>query len=576
MNALLQRLKELDPSTFETLCFQICSERLPGVEVRHVEGKAGDKGIDLFAGTLASGPAVWQCKFFPDGIKDSQKKQIKKSLKTVLKHFKPSLWTLCVPVDLDINASSWFQKLIASHATKVKIELFDASLIVKELVFRTPILNAFFPGAVLDVEEIKSVLLRTGDYSDNQLGKLADETVEQYIERLRKQEPRYDYQLSYLSGSRGAESTGLSGQNLPPNTMMSMRQGNRRLDLVVRDVEALRKDPPRITVSVSLKGITKIHQAMQSGSQVELGQGELLKFRSSFDFLMPPDQVGPPAKLLVTPTFLKTRESFRVSFLSGNDHVVYDLIEFDVTRKQRELHFASVSEHIPFQMLLSVRLDGTASNFEVTSRFYGYDILEVQKFFKAFRLIKVGGELSLFDLKTQKAMGPMPVELTSTTEDPGELERLTDQFAEVATSFGQRLRTPEVINEKDLETLALLLEVSRRGEITGATVENLKANLVRCEGSTDRVFELLKGDFTIGLESENYPVQSLLGAQISVGAWRTIIEKASLLDFENVKKKYEVLEPGQSIPVKFTCNGSVRQIFTRFYKGEAPYPTVTL
>jgi hypothetical protein len=215
MNALYQRLKELDPATFEKLCFQIWSERLPDVGLRHVEGKAGDKGTDLFAGVLAHKPAIWQCKFFPDGIKDTQKKQIKKSLKAALKHFTPSVWTLCVPIDLDINAHSWFQKLIQAHSANLKIELFDASTIVKELIFQRPILTAFFPGAILDVEEIKAVMLKVGDYSDDQLRKLSDETVEQYAERLRRADPRFDYQITYLSGR-----TGLGAADAPFNSYL--------------------------------------------------------------------------------------------------------------------------------------------------------------------------------------------------------------------------------------------------------------------------------------------------------------------------------------------------------------------
>ena len=110
MNALFQRLKELAPATFEELCFQIWSERLPTAGLRHVEGTGGDKGTDLFAGTLAGRPAIWQCKFFKDGIKDAQKKQVKKSLRSALKNFRPALWTLCVPVKLTINAHHWFQE----------------------------------------------------------------------------------------------------------------------------------------------------------------------------------------------------------------------------------------------------------------------------------------------------------------------------------------------------------------------------------------------------------------------------------------------------------------------------------
>ncbi len=566
MKALYQRLKELDPDTFEKLCFQIWSEKLRGVELRHVEGKAGDKGTDLFRGVLANKPAIWQCKLFANGIKDAQKKQIKKSLKTALNNFNPSLWTPCIPVDLDINAHSWFQKLIHLHAAKVTIELFDASMVVKELIFRRPIQKAFFPEAVLDVGEIKAMLLGTGGYTDEQLGKVADETVDQYIERLREREPRYDYQVSYLSGNAGLAAS--EARSSPPNTVMSVQEGNRRLDLLVRDVEALRKDPPRLTLELSPEGAEKIQHALRSGSPVELGQGELMGFRSSFDFLRSPEQLKQPHALLLTPKFRTVLESFRVSFTSGPEHIVYDLIEFKISGKPQEIEFTSTSSHVPFHMHLTFELDGAALNFEAESSFLGHNILEIEKFFKTLRILRAGGKLELFDLKRQKSIGPFPIELTSVSEEREVFEELTGQLAEIARAFGQRLIAPEIVSKKDLETLAFLLEVSRHGEIVGGTATDLTAKLVRREESPDSVLGPLAGEFMIGLENENYPVQQLLGAQISVGPSRTIIEKASFIDFEEVKSRYEALSPGESMPVRFNSSGPIRQIFHRFYKGE--------
>ena len=71
-------------------------------------------------------------------------------------------------------------------------------------------------------------------------------------------------------------------------------------------------------------------------------------------------------------------------------------------------------------------------------------------------------------------------------------------------------------------------------------------------------------------------MQQLLGAQISLGPSRTIIEKASLIDFEEMKSRYEALSPGESMPVRFSSSGSVRQIFHRFYKGEPLAPLVAV
>ena len=584
LNALLQRLKELDPAKFEELCYTIWSEKLPGAGIHHAEGRAGDKGADLFAGTLNMRPAIWQCKFFKDGIRDVQTKQIRKSLKSAISNFDPGLWTLCVPVNLDIRAHSWFQKLVQEHSSRRKIELFGASAIVKELIFRKPIRTAFFPGATLEdgIEEIKAVLRGERNFTDDQLRKHADETVDQYIERLRTREPRYDYRLSYHAGSSGLAATEGDAQAFPPGTILSAWRGNTRLDLLARDIEALRKDPPSLSVGLSAEGAKKLQLAFQSGSQVRLGPGELTNFRSSFDFLMTAEEIEQLHELVLTPRFPKVRKSLRVSFVNRTGQIVYDLIEFDITAKQlgvqggrRVLELISTSKHIPFQIDLSLDLEGgNSSNFVVTTRFAGHDILEVQKFFRAMKVIRPAGDLELYDLKQSKALGVIHLALDPISEERKAFEGLTDKLAEISTAFGQRLIAPEVIDNEDLRTLAFLLEVSRQGEIAGGTVTNLTAKLVKGAHPAEAIFGPLSGEFTIGLENQDYPVQHFLGRPISIGPYRIIIERATLIDLEEVKSRYQTLPVGQAVPIGFESIGSVRQVFLRFYRGEPLTPLV--
>lgn len=580
MNDLAQRLKDLDAAKFEELCFQIWSEKLPGADLHHVEGKAGDKGTDLFAGTLAGKPAIWQCKFFRDGIKDAQKKQIKKSLKTALHHFTPHLWTLCIPVNLDINAHSRFQRFEREHAD-VKLELFDASMIVKELIFRRPIRNFFFPGVVLDVTAIRAMLLGTGSYTDGQLAAIADENVEQYIERLREKEPRYDYQVSYHSGNSGIGALQGAMQILPPNTIMSSWDGNRRVDLVVRDLEAIRKDPPHVTLTVNAEGATKVQNALRTGSPLKLEGDELVGFKSSFDFLMSPELLQQPFGLLLTPRFPKAHESFRVSFEKDDDRIVYDLIEFDMTGRhfgvdgmQKVVELASTSTHVPFRMNLSFSLDDLSASFELRTGFSGYDVLDVEKCLNAIRVLKSGGSVDLFDLKRGKSIGAVNAQVSSLGDSEGDFERITHDLAEISKAFGQRFIAPDVITKRDLETLAFLLEVCRRGEIAGGTVENFTGSLVRDERPLGAVLERLADEFMVGVENDSYPIQSLLGNQISVGPCRLIIERASLQEFEEVKKRYEALSLGESMRVAINPGGPIRRIFLRFYRGEPLPPLV--
>ena len=174
MDSLYQRLKEMDPDTFQRFCFQLLKERHPGQELRHVEGASGDEGLDLFAGELSGKPVIWQCKAFPNGVGKSQKDQIRKSLRTALKHFSPSYWILCLSVDLDTKTSSWFENLKKSYESKVRIGKMFASDIVNELLHRRTLRNHFFPNASLDVIELKRLAARTGDMSAEELERVTD------------------------------------------------------------------------------------------------------------------------------------------------------------------------------------------------------------------------------------------------------------------------------------------------------------------------------------------------------------------------------------------------------------------
>ena len=81
MDSLVRRLKELDATTFQQLCFQLMDEKYPRAGIRNVEGSAGDEGLDMFRGDLTYGLTIWQCKSFQGSVLGkSQKGQIRNSL----------------------------------------------------------------------------------------------------------------------------------------------------------------------------------------------------------------------------------------------------------------------------------------------------------------------------------------------------------------------------------------------------------------------------------------------------------------------------------------------------------------
>ena len=104
--------------TFEDVVAQIVNGEYPDVgKVRVVKG---DGGIDAYVGDIAdiSGIDVYQCKFFPYGLDDSQKGQIRESFKRCRdnKEFSIKSWTLCLPVDLSVDEKKWFEEWKSKQA----------------------------------------------------------------------------------------------------------------------------------------------------------------------------------------------------------------------------------------------------------------------------------------------------------------------------------------------------------------------------------------------------------------------------------------------------------------------------
>jgi len=197
MRALYQSLAALDPHTFEVLIFQLVKARYPHADVKHIDGRGGDQGLDVIRGQLDESPTIWQCKSFPNGIKDSQKRQIKESLDQALRHFTPRRWILCLSTDMDIRALRWFQRLAASRANATQIVLWPASDLVRELLYQHTIREAFFPNTVIGTREVREALAKTGELSETELATMTAENADLYLQRLQAYDARFTYALTF-------------------------------------------------------------------------------------------------------------------------------------------------------------------------------------------------------------------------------------------------------------------------------------------------------------------------------------------------------------------------------------------
>jgi hypothetical protein len=124
---------------FEELTTQLIHSERPDTDrIRIVHG---DGGIDSFAGSLIDpvGVDVYQMKYFPDGIDESQQEQIRNSFRRVRdsKEFKTKSWTLCLPTDMSIPERKWFEEWVKTQKDSGnKIEKPWGALKLESLLFQ--------------------------------------------------------------------------------------------------------------------------------------------------------------------------------------------------------------------------------------------------------------------------------------------------------------------------------------------------------------------------------------------------------------------------------------------------------
>jgi hypothetical protein len=105
---------------FDQLCGQLIRSEFP--EARGIRVHRGDGGVDVYDGkfTDAAGIHVFQAKFFLAGLKEAQKQEIRESFKRCITNpdFVTNHWTLCLPINLSIEETKWFEQWAASVSSE--------------------------------------------------------------------------------------------------------------------------------------------------------------------------------------------------------------------------------------------------------------------------------------------------------------------------------------------------------------------------------------------------------------------------------------------------------------------------
>ena len=147
-------------SVFEDICTQLFQAKFKNAYPVRVT--QGDGGIDIFVGDFNGEIDVYQCKYFIDGINDSQKAQIRDSYTTAKESnkYKVKNWYLCVPCTLSIKEFTWWSGWKSRKQTSdgIPIGLYDGSYLLGQLKKYDIYKSAFDDDIRNNLEEILSHL----------------------------------------------------------------------------------------------------------------------------------------------------------------------------------------------------------------------------------------------------------------------------------------------------------------------------------------------------------------------------------------------------------------------------------
>lgn len=120
---------------FEDICTQIIQSISD--DANNIKVNKGDGGIDIMDGDINSKMEVYQCKFHINGIKKSQKDQIRKSFDKIINNYKTSVikWYLCIPCRLDTEEKKWWDKFKKDRKEKygISVKLYDEDKLIQLL-----------------------------------------------------------------------------------------------------------------------------------------------------------------------------------------------------------------------------------------------------------------------------------------------------------------------------------------------------------------------------------------------------------------------------------------------------------
>jgi hypothetical protein len=561
---LQQRLRELSKESFESLIHQILLRKYPGGGIKKSEGTGGDQGIDSFSGNLTDGPAIWQCKHFPDRIRRSQKKQILESAKVAFEFHRPKRWTLCVPVDFRTEEHQWFQaEVINRYESYAKVGLMGASDILHELTYDRPLRDAFFEdNSISNALSIRQIALGTEKKSLEQKEQLTVQFAQQFLEGNLDLEPRLQPIMTI----------GLScsprGNGAVPGSVFSVRKGHVAIDYIPRNPETYNLDPMSLHVTLNRAHSNKLQKSIDTGQPFNFPVGAILKLDSQSPLLCHLFQGHDPAHLQmeirpgIPPQFAK---EYPMRLLSGAPLGTVELspIPFKLTQFGRKEMTLTSCSRLPIEISIKLKYPpAQGANITIQPRIAGADAVEVIKVLEFLDGLEKSSNFEIFTLDPPGRLFSEAGKFSNRLNIPEGYRKALSQIAQISTHFGVPVSIPEEITRQDLRKIEMLMHIVTGEPLVGIEIS---ANLIKESRFKDQAVSFLSGT-PVSMRMENstgWPDGQLFGQTVDIGPVAFLAETVMVVDGEVTLKKYLDAPEGALIDWKGACKGLCRFVPSR-------------
>jgi len=400
---------------------------------------------------------------------------------------------------------------------------------------------------MLDVQELKSLIKAAASgmesIEDADLEKLATDNVEEYLDRLRKQDPRFTFEVTF-GGERGAS---VFPPRHEPHLVSSMTDGRKIIKAYARDHEALRQDPVGALFQFNETGGQKFLDFVRTGKEQIWDPEEIRAFKSTVPLLSEMKFV--PGSLAMSVRSMPDDRiiPIKLTFSKGDSQATLYYVEFRKARSGAEEVEITTIDTQPLGIALVLPFN-TASKVSATisTNLPGQDIGQVAKACGALKLLQAGCTLELTSLKLNGHLCTLSVDPLPLNFKPG-FFRFVEDLASIATRFNVSFPMPASLKlSNDEEQTFMILRALALNK--ALEINRFTTTFIKCPENAKVVPQQFRDEIVLRLEHQD-STATLFGTPIRLGPTRIQIDRAKVIQLSATMKKFTKVKMGMGVPI---------------------------